>query len=146
MPDVRDFGDEYFRANYNTGLTPEEEMIYSSWLAKSSAARGRDISLDEFTYDVRGFAKSVGWKPLGKEAEHGPDTYKKPNHPTFSDESVYSGAKSPWGGVFTGGHWLADGSFIPTPTMLKTTHPKKWLEEYFRKYEKGVGLMFPKGY
>lgn len=41
---------------------------------------------------------------------HFPDTYKLPNHPTFSDESIYSNKEHP------GGHWEGD-KYIPVKKL-----------------------------
>ena len=86
---------------YNTELSPEEQQEYDQWIQRNSARHGRDLSKDNFDYDTRGqFKDSRGADlPLG----HGPDTHKKPNHPTFSNESRYHGA-----GGRMGGQWDAD--------------------------------------
>lgn len=49
--------------------------------------------------------------------QHYPDTYKKPNHPTFSDESIYSTKETP------GGHWgYQNGKdvFYPSEWQIET--------------------------
>lgn len=49
--------------------------------------------------------------------QHYPDTYKKPNHPTFSDESIYSTKETP------GGHWGHQNSkdvFYPSEWQIET--------------------------
>lgn len=101
---------------YNTELTSEEEINYQKWLKDFSKKTGRDRSKDTFDYDLRGFFKS-GQEP-GKEG-HLTDQFKKPNHPTFSNESIYSGAELPNGETAVGGQWNKD-TFIPP---LKSEQP-----------------------
>lgn len=51
------------------------------------------------------------------EEQHFPDTYKKPNHPTFSDESIYSTQETP------GGHWDNQNGkdvFYPSEWQIET--------------------------
>jgi hypothetical protein len=79
--------DKFYTDNYNTDLSPKAEEKFQAWLKGQSKDKGKDMSKDLIDYDLRGF-----WK-AGAHAEeksgHGPDTYKKPNHPTFSKESKY---------------------------------------------------------
>lgn len=108
-------GDQYFYNHFNTKLSPSEEQQYQKWLTKKSQTEGRDISLDQFNYDMRGF-----WKSNGQQADNGhfPDTFKKPNHETFSDESQYNGKKLRDGTIAQGGHW--DGNtFTPSPLQRR---------------------------
>lgn len=83
----------------DTPLTPDEEATFGKW--KSQYAP-KDSGGD---YDLRGAFKA-GIKP-DPQSGHWPDTYKKPNHPTFSDESQYSKQGNP-------GHWDGE-TFIPGP-------------------------------
>lgn len=79
---------------HNTELTPDEEQRYQEW------ARGAGREGDAYDYDMRG-----AWKEgiTADRSGHFPDTYKKPNHPTFSNESRYHGA-----GGRMGGQWDHD--------------------------------------
>jgi hypothetical protein len=64
----------------DTVLTPAEEDAFQQWKAKYAP---RDSGED---YDLRGaFKAGLTPGPNG----HWPDTFKKPNHPTFSNESKY---------------------------------------------------------
>lgn len=65
---------------FNTNLTPDEEKSFQSWKQRYAP---QDSGED---YDLRGAFKS-GYVP--DERGHWPDTFKKPNHPTFSVESKY---------------------------------------------------------
>jgi hypothetical protein len=68
--------------DYNTVLSPQEEKQFRQWKARYAPAdSGED-------YDLRGaFAAGVHPDP---RSGHWPDTFKKPNHPTFSVESQYA--------------------------------------------------------
>ena len=74
--------DETFTdATYDTKLTKSEEKDFQGWKAQHAP---NDSGAD---YDLRGaFLRGVTSSP---ENGHFPDTFKKPNHPTFSDESMY---------------------------------------------------------
>lgn len=83
-------------ANFNTLLTDSQEAKFQEWKAKYAP---KDSGED---YDLRGAFKA-GLTP-GKNG-HWPDTFKKPNHETFSDESKYAA----YGNA---GHWEGD-TYIP---------------------------------
>lgn len=124
--------DSHFRDNYNTKLSDEDEKAFQQWAAQNPRLGSAD------DYDARGF-----WLEGAASAEngHGTDKWKKPNHPTFSTQSIYNGVQSPYGGVFEGGVWSEDGStYTPSSTMLKYTHPLDWLRNYMEKVEPGVLL------
>lgn len=114
---------------YNTALSPAQEAQFQAW-AKSIGHQG-----DTKDYDLRG-----AWKDGGTQAANGhfPDTYKKPNHPTFSDESIYNGKDG-----HQGGHWGEQNgqtTFTPGPTNLRT-YGAKGLEDYFKKREPDARLV-----
>ena len=112
---------------YNTKLSPKEEVQFQAW----AGDRLRDL----YDYDLRGF-----WKSGAAFAEngHGADTFKKPNHPTFSVESKYSGSEGK-----AGGRWAQDASgqttFTPSKTNLENM-PLPELKHYFDKIEPDVLL------
>lgn len=121
-----------FTDRYNTQLSPEQEQTFQKW-AKSLGRQG-----SSYDYDLRGaFASGAAQSANG----HFPDTFKKPNHPTFSDQSKYSGVDG-----YTGGTWAkqADGSwtFAPTESVLKLHDPQA-LQDYFSKVEPGNKLVLP---
>lgn len=72
--------------------------------------------------------------------QHYPDTYKLPNHITFSDESMYHGGDN------QGGHWGQDeqgkDTFTPGPTNLQN-YPLSQIKEYFQRVEPDVKLIVP---
>ena len=137
--------DKFYTDNYNTDLSPKAEEKFQAWLGEQSKAKGKDMSKDLIDYDVRGF-----WK-AGAHAEeksgHGPDTYKKPNHPTFSDESKYSGMIAPHGGNYMGGKWGKDDenndTFTPSEHMMANTHNADMLKKYMAEREPNTILILP---
>ena len=136
---------KYWQQNYNTALNAENETRFQNWLAQQSKTRGRDLSGDLTNYDLKGYWMNGGYKDAG--SGHMPDTYKKPNHPSFSNESKYHGATDPWGGKFEGGRWVGDDksgwSYQASAQMLKTTHTRDQLQQYFADNEPGVMLLMP---
>lgn len=72
-----------------TTLTPDEEGSYQRWVALNNIPQSDD-------YNMRGFFKSMdlpGAQASGVNANDGqihfPDTFKLPNHETFSTDSGY---------------------------------------------------------
>lgn len=118
-------------ANYNTSLTPAQEAAFQQWARQSG--RERDV----YDYDLRG-----AWLKSAKAAGNGhlPDTYKKPNHPTFSRESDYSNALAQGGDWVSGadGNWL----FFASPDNLRYRTPEA-LRNYFADVERGNRLVEP---
>lgn len=137
---INDDFDGHFYAEYNTPLTPKEEAAYQKWAEERSKIEGRDVLEDQQDYDLRGYWKKNANAKVAANS-HLTDEFKKPNHPTFSEQSKYSGTDSPFGGKFKGGTWAADGSsFTPSAEMLKTTHPLEFLQRYMSEREPGVKL------
>lgn len=85
--------------DYNTKLSPDEEKQFQIWKAQNAP---KDSGAD---YDLRGAYKAQLEK---SDNGHWEDTFKKPNHPTFSEESQYS-KQHP---ELPAGHWNND-DFIP---------------------------------
>lgn len=113
---------------YNTQLSPDEEAAFTQQFP----------STDSFDYDMRGAYKAGATKdPSG----HLPDTFKKPNHITFSDQSQYHGKDGN-----AGGQWLPlpdnKWSFTPGPTNLQNYGPNE-LTDYFNRVEPGNQLILP---
>lgn len=148
----------YWEANFNTPLTPEEQTQFTQWLHQNSKKLGRPIWRDLESYDMQGLFKHVKGAPL--EVGHQTDRFKKPNHPTFSDQSIYHGAPDPIkGGTFVGGSWtpyVTDGvtgepkawEYRPSKEMFqKGTHTRQEMQRYFQQYEEpnGSRVIFPEG-
>lgn len=134
-------GDEYYRRRFNTKLTPDEEKQYREWVAEQSKKAERDVSQDEIDYDMRG-----AWKAGAAQADDGhfPDTYKKPNHPTFSEESQYHGVKDDRGRQHQGGRWEYDADGKPVAFEQGPTNAEHWpewaIKDYLQRAEPGVAL------
>jgi hypothetical protein len=124
--------------DYNTPLSPEERGAYKDWAKQG----GKNPDLEEKDYDLPGYFKSGG--KLGGKDEHLTDQFKKPNHPTFSDQSQYHGTGGEEGGTWTA---LPDGKFNFTPGRSNMDYwGPQGLQDYFNKYEKGNTLTIPEEY
>lgn len=136
---------DYWLRNYNTELSPEQETAFQGWLARQSGALKRNLAADLADYDLRGFY--LNSPNLALTSGHLPDTYKKPNHPTFSEESIYNGTIDPYGGKFAAGRWIGDDengwSYQPSQRMLSTTHNREAMKQYFAEHEPDSVLVFP---
>ncbi len=123
-PDPNDLTDQY-----NTTLSPADETKFQTW-AKSLGAQG-----SSYDYDLRGaFKAGAGQSANG----HFTDQFKKPNHPTFSDQSQYSTPETP------GGTWQQQPDkswqFITSPFQSKYHSPEE-LQNYFKQVEPGNKLV-----
>lgn len=136
---------QYFRDNFNTELTPEEAEQFAAWKEAHKAKTGRDLTHEADDYDLAGAWKEHGENVFDPESNHGTDKFKKPNHPTFSNQSQYHGADNErFGGKWEGGAWSAEGdAYTPSKRMLETTHPAKFLRDYMATHERGVRLVMP---
>ena len=118
--------------SYDTQLADSEHSAFQDWKAKNAPNdNGQD-------YDLQGAFKAG---LTASENGHLRDDFKKPNHPTFSDESVYHGRDGE-----EGGHWgTEDGkdTFTPGPTNLKN-HGVLGLIKYFDEHEPDAKLLMPK--
>jgi len=113
---------------FNTPLTEQEQTQFDQKFSKG----------DKYDYDMQGWFKLNQDKMMG-EGQHFPDTFKKPNHPTFSDESIYHG------GEYQGGKWgNEDGkdTFTPGDTNMNL-HGRDRLQDYFKSTEPDVILKQP---
>ena len=99
-----------FDSSFNTKLNPADETAFTSWKTKYAPKDSGD------DYDLRGAFKA-GLQPDVKTG-HWPDTFKKPNHPTFSDQSKYA----PYGNP---GSWKGD-TYVPG--VAKTGQVVSWEE------------------
>ena len=123
-----------FTGRYNTPLNSKERKEFQKWAADQSEKLGRDVLRDLYDYDLQG-----AWKDGFARSDNGhlPDTYKKPNHPTFSDQSKYDGAEG-----IKGGTWGTDeqgrDTFTPGEGAL---WDRQRLQEYFQKVEPGAVLL-----
>ncbi len=89
------------RTGYNTELTAGGEVAYKDWKSKYDPL---DSGVD---YDHRGFFDANETRGANG---HGTDKFKKPNHPTFSDESQYATGEN----AKYAGHWgPGEENYIP---------------------------------
>ena len=121
----------YGSADYETKLTADEEPAYAAWKARTSP---NDSGQD---YDLRGAFKA-GLERAGPEAGidegHFPDKFKKPTHPTFSDQSQYA-ANAPskagtWDGDTYVPHKTADALWPATKLEAEVQQPP--MNPFFR--------------
>lgn len=115
---------------FNTSLTPEQLIAYRLMYSPQ----------DSYDYDMMGaFKANVGQAGNG----HYPDTYKKPNHPTFSDQSQYSNPQQ------LGGSWepLPDGRWVFRASNLNMTNlGRQGILDYFSSVEPGNQVQLPPQY
>ena len=114
---------------------------FSTWYAtvpeykNDTSGYSLEDAYDELPYsDMKAFAEGE---------EHLPDTYKKPSHITFSNESKFSTDDIP------GGEWYYNEKegrdyFKPSFINIRNAGSVAKLKDYFSKYEHGVKLDFSK--
>lgn len=98
---------------------------FADWKAKMMK-KYPDIEFDsqKAGYDYESYYNSnpsAAWKQY-ERLEHFPDTYKLPNHPTFSEESIYSR------GPNMGGSWVNDTTFAPS-VINRQYYPQIYKED-----------------
>ena len=80
----------------------KSDLQFQDWYKNNTLEGKRGINFDDpnLTYDYFSYYKNTPSYMLSNPVAHFPDTYKLPNHPTFSNESNYSGngAKGYWKG------------------------------------------------
>lgn len=132
LPQVDDGGGQ---PSVGTKLSADDEAKYQSWRQKLPGSLKNDSD-----YDLRGLFKSNPNQQPSSNL-HFPDTYKLPNHITFSDESVYNGQDGN-----KGGHWgnqNGKSTFQATDQNIKNAGGADKLQDYFNKYEPDSKLILP---
>jgi len=100
---------------------PGDDPAFDAWKARNAP---KDSGFD---YDHYAQFKDLNGADPSKDSRgHGTDKYKRPNHPTFSDQSVYSNPKTP------GGKWSPDGA---------TYTPSDWMKSDKKRMEDLKGYM-----
>lgn len=139
--------DQFFQSHFNTPLSTGEERKFANWAREN----GKNPANETIDYDLRGLYKSnQGFS----EDFHGSDQFKKPSHPTFSDESQYSGTPTPSGLRYQGGHWDNPTplqqlfGIRPSFSMSKEMatdglHNPEFMTRYFQKVDPGIDLLYP---
>ena len=128
--DSRDFSDMY-----NTSLTYEQGQDFKAWAERMSVEQGRNVLLDMYDYDLQG-AWLNGCAYDGNNG-HMPDTYKKPNHPTFSVSSVYADIDG-----YKAGTWIEQDGIWTYQATTSNLYTKDELIEYFDRVESKARLSF----
>lgn len=115
-------------ADYDTPLNDEEQAGYAQ---KFSPEDSKDYDMQGWYKEHVASGKSSQGDPSG--GDHFTDTYKKPNHPTFSEDSKYHGVDGNEGGQW---HLLNDNKFAFRPGSTNfANHDTKSLSDYFKKVE-----------
>lgn len=95
---------------FTTIVSPEEKPSFEAWKSQHAP---NDSGED---YDLAGAFKA-GLIP-DSQTGHWPDTFKKPNHPTFSNESIYAPLVPE-----KAGHWSGDTYIAPRATVAPRKVP-----------------------
>lgn len=121
---------------YSTSLTPREERNFQTWKSQLP-----ENLRNEGDYDLKGlYKKNPNIKPSSNL--HFEDTYKKPNHITFSEESIYN---NPDKGI-KGGKWAKENGqdvFYASDINIKNAGGVDKLQDYFKRNEPNVKLILP---
>lgn len=77
---------------YNTYLTPQQEQQFKTFVFKNVHPLDQQAALQGVSdYDYRGaLLDSLAGMLGGNYDAHFVDTYKKPNHESFSNQSIYA--------------------------------------------------------
>ena len=116
---------------YNTPLTDYEYPKFLNW-ARIRYGSPDNLSMEMGNYDIQGAYRGIMNGEFTPDSRgHLPDKYKKPNHITFSDESMYHTNDTP------GGKWVETKigwKYIPQKHTIER-YGADYLNKYFQKYE-----------
>ena len=146
---------EQVLGEYDTKLNPDEETQYQKW--RQTLPKNLQYEGD---YDLRGYWKDPETTKEAVEGDHFIDKYKKPNHPTFSNESQYAvGENAKKAGRWEGEKYIpasqkrgitmsADEMNVPKSTILSKDEAKEKgemnaNEVAARSYEQTTGADAP---
>jgi hypothetical protein len=93
---------------FDTPLSTAQEQQFQTWKQQNAP---NDSGYD---YDLRGAFKA-GVTP-DPDTGHWPDTYKKPNHPTFSNQSIYAKIRPD-----LAGHWEGETLVVDVTSLNDQT-------------------------
>ena len=123
---VTEYDPEFiFSDRFNTRLSKKDRPNFELWSITPN--QDNRIPLNDIgAYDVQGYWKDYIKKGINPNDvdNHGPDTYKKPNHPTFSNESKYSNIR------WEGGSWEENGAYNPSD-FTKHLYEKDYYNKLF---------------
>jgi hypothetical protein len=93
--------------SWNPELAKKDDK-FIDWYNNNTfeAKEGKPYNSPDSVYDFYSYFKNTPKEELSNPEKHFPDTYKLPNHPTFSNESIYSTPEN------TGGSWEGE-TFSP---------------------------------
>lgn len=123
-----------FTNKYNTQLPPEKEQAFLQWATANNKLK------DAYDYDIRGAWQAITSGRMKQDKRgHLGDLYKKPNHPTFSNQSIYHGVDG-----FIGGEWqkAKDGTYTYIAPQNHLWDSLS-LADYFAKEEPNNKLIYP---
>lgn len=123
---------------FNTYLSPEQEAMFDAWVAHESVKQGRPVRNDMQDYDLKGMWLEAD--SFGGDNGHGTDKHKKPNHPTFSNQSKFHGM-----GGMEGGAWHSTPNGHVFEVGSTNLYSPQELQAYFLRAEPGNHVTFPKG-
>ena len=152
------------KKSYDTFLTKEELKKFKKWVPEHEKMKddrrreetGEDykhnLMEDKKAYDVQGFWKAMNNAKteeernmlLNPEDLHGTDQFKKPNHPTFSEHSMYHGVEGKKGGTW--GRKDGRDVFYPTQHNIDNMGGVDKYKEWFKNYNSGADLAVPSVY
>lgn len=118
---LQDFKNNINPADYTTKLTPDEQKQFNIW-SNDMKAKGLINPNDNFQdYDMQGYWKNEVLNNTnlanGNAQAHFTDKYKMPNHPTFSNDSIYAVGDN----AKYAGYWNGDKYIPPTITNKENT-------------------------
>jgi hypothetical protein len=121
-------------------LSKEQEAAYRAWMTKIGHTKAAGYKVDEngngTDYDYRGFFQKYGPVDVA-QGQHLTDEFKLPNHPTFSNESIYATGQN----AARAGHWNGDTFVSAAPV----NHTPAWLEWLKKPENLTTGLVLAAG-
>lgn len=122
---------------------------YGRWKKDIKKHKGIDVDKDN-TYDYRSFYnenRDMAMRMLKDDPEaHFPDTYKTSVHPTFSQESRYSGTVNRFNPTgITGGRWEGDHKYIMSQDQLDRDWDTDSTLDYLEWADPNVKMYAPDG-
>lgn len=122
---------------YDTKLSPKDEQMFINWAIKNGKVNDAGLP-DTYDYDLRGAWKAITSGKMNGQDERGHlgDLYKKPNHPTFSNQSMYNGVDG-----LNGGQWIEHNGktyFTPSSWNVDNIGGLANMQNYINKAERGA--------
>lgn len=126
--------------NFNTSLPANKTVEYNNWSATNRKIEGRTELDSGHDYDYQGaFMKGLGRSQAGDiglngkaipqdQVGHLDDEFKKPNHVTFSTESIYAQGKYAKTYGKYAGRWIERNGqtmYQPSKAMIKAVNKQR---------------------